>query len=536
MTRREWVEHYLAHGLHPIPAVARQKFPRVGWAEFQTTAPTLAQWDEWLVRWPDCNIAVVLGRGLFAVDFDGGAAAEDLLIQAGIVLPADAPRSRTANGYHVFLRSDTAVGDRVALLTAPGQTKPAVDIRGKGYVIAPPSIHPTGAAYEWEVPLSAGVPEAPAALVRLITRKDETAAQTAPQAASGPQDGWVAQTLAGVGEGQRDAACTRLAGFLLGKHLDPTTVETLLAQGFARQCVPPFDPRDVRKCVQSIARRERLEVDRAPATVVHIGEALLALEDASVGGGPPVVPTPFAFLNENLDGGFRGGELILLGARPGVGKTALGLEFARAAGKKGISTLIVSREMVNTALARRMLAQEGRIPAKALKRWRFTPDEHDSLASASRRLSQLPIYLTDQAVGLEQIAELVDGFAGLGLVVVDYLQLVRAPAGVKERRHQVEAVSSGLKTLAIQYQVPLICLSSVSRSADNAPPTLASLRESGELEHDADVVIMLHRLDPMGTAVECVIHKNREGALGKATLTFLPEFVSFRELGTVVCA
>jgi hypothetical protein len=523
---REWADYYLSLGYHPIPCVPRQKLPRVAWTAYQTTAPTAEEWDTWAAQWPDANIALVLGRGRFAVDMDGGTAAEALLHQAGVSLPMDAPRSRTASGFHVFLSGDD-IGDRVGLVSVNGG-KPQVDIRGKGIVIAPPSVHPSGAQYAWEVPLRADLPGAPDSLLKLLSGSVEMATARAPRL-SVIGESWISDALQGVGEGQRDATCTRLAGYLLGKGIDPETAEAMLCASFARNCVPPFDQRDVRKCVASIARKERMAGTDTPPAIEHIGAAIQRLEDQSVQGMAQPVPTPFPFLNESFDGGLRPGEMAFLGARPGVGKTAMGLEFARSAAKRGHSVLVVSREMVNTALARRMLAQEGQIAAKSLKRWKLSADERVRLADASGALSELPIWLTDQAVSLQEISTLVEGFQGLGLLIVDYLQLVRAPAGIKERRFQVEAVSSGLKTLALQYQVPTICLSSVSRSADNAPPTLASLRESGELEHDADIVIMLHRPDLNSTIVECTIHKNREGAIGRCDLFFRPEFVSFQE-------
>jgi replicative DNA helicase len=116
------------------------------------------------------------------------------------------------------------------------------------------------------------------------------------------------------------------------------------------------------------------------------------------------------------------------------------------------------------------------------------------------------------------------------LVIVDYLQLVAAPREVKDRRLQVEAVSLGLKTLALQHRIPLLCLSSVSRpAAGNPEPSLSSLRESGELEHDADVVLLLHRPVEEGEEVVCRIAKNRSGAVGKVSLTFRPAWVTFDE-------
>jgi hypothetical protein len=519
---------YLARGCHPIPCAPRTKRPLVKWEPYQTEAPLLDEVDVWWDEVPDANVALVLGRGTFAVDLDGGDAAEQLLAAHGITLPAGAPRSRTAKGAHVFLAADGPVPDRVALLRAQDGSA-QVDIRGRGIVVAPPSIHPTGARYAWVVPLSPPLPPAPPALLALIRggRAEAAAGLVHPASTGGVGASWILEALAGTAEGQRDATCTRLAGYLLGKGLDAETVTALLAESFARRCTPPFPASQVRKCVQSIARREAVHGDLPRAIVARPLGAVLDQWCAELGAGPPrLIATPFPSLNTYLGGGLAPGELVYLGSRPGVGKTALGLELARGAARAGHGVLVVSREMVALALARRLLAQEGRLDATDLRRAELGADQAGRLREALRRLQTLPLWLTDEAVRLEEITDLVTGWSGppLGLVLVDYLQLIRAPVGIRERRLQVEAVSQGLKTLAVQAGVPIVCLSSLSRPPEGreARPTLASLRESGELEHDADVVLLLHRAlgEP---ATECQVAKNRDGRVGPVHLWFRAE-------------
>lgn len=535
MTCHDAARAYHDLGLHPIPCAPKSKRPIVKWQEFQTQAPTLAQIDQWWAQTPDANVALVLGRGIFAVDLDGGPAAEQLLTAQGITLPPDAPRSRTASGAHVFLSSWNPVPDRVGLLHANGG-KPAVDIRGVGIVVAPPSVHPTGARYEWERPLTtARPPSAPDTLLGLIAQQTPAQAPTTGLVArelSG-LGSWVTEALHGVGEGQRDATCTKLAGFFLGKGLDAELTIAVLTAGFGRACTPPFPERDVRKCVLSIARREAVAGTSDVAPVIQpIRVVLQEVMNTLERGAPPTVPTPFARLNELLNGGWSPGELVYLGARPGIGKTALGLTCARTAAITKKSVLVVSREMTNLALGRRLVAQDGRIPAGALKRAELNDTELRDLSDASVRLSNLPLWLTDQVLTLEQLNEVLSRARHLGLVIVDYLQLLRAPREIRERRHQVEHISAGLKTLALQYQVPVLCLSSLSRPQDKEKPrrpALADLRESGELEHDADVILLLHRPDMAVPLVECQVAKNREGELGTFLLDWEGRYLSFRQ-------
>lgn len=527
---------YLALGLHPIPADGKR--PLVPWREYQEHPPHAGQIDEWWSTRPDANVALVLGRGTFAVDLDGEGA-ERLLMDQGIYLPG-APRVTTGRGQHVYLSADGPVPDRVGLLTTRGG-KPQVDIRGVGIVIAPPSIHPeTHTPYAWRQPLVVPFPSAPASLLELIR------AGGRPRATEHQGTGWVLEALQGVGDGLRDATCTKLAGYLIGRGLDAATTEALLIDTFAPRCTPPFPPGEVRKCVQSIARKHRAEPDDRALSPVPIGDALDAFEAELRTGRRGLVPTPFGALNTVLGGGFAPGELIYLGARPGVGKTALGLEIARRAAKGGVGALIISREMVNAALARRMVAQESQVWASLLRGGRLQDAEDQAaVAGAVRQLRGLPIWLSDAAVSLGQVEALVREWrepTALGLLIVDYLQLVRAPKEIKDRRLQVEAVSQGLKALAIGAGIPVLCLSSLSRpirdgkSADEPRPTLASLRESGELEHDADVVLLLHRAwkeDPAVPAeCECIVAKNRDGYHGTLKLLFTPRTVSFQEKAT----
>jgi hypothetical protein len=221
----------------------------------------------------------------------------------------------------------------------------------------------------------------------------------------------------------------------------------------------------------------------------HIAEVIGDLVQQLDAGPIPTLKTPFAQLDFFLGGGLVAGELVFLGARPGVGKTALALEFVHHAATQGKGpVLVVSREMVNVSLGRRMVSQAGRIRASSLKRCELDAGEMGRLSETLTRLSELPVYLTDCAVDLPERGEaLVELGAAPSLIVVDYLQLVRAPREIKDRRHQVEAVSSALKELALRIPVPVLCMTSLSRppgNSPNSPPTLASLRESGRTSRE----------------------------------------------------
>ena len=257
MTNYEAAQRYLELGFHPIACLPKEKKTWVEWKKYQTEAPTLKEMSCWWGNRSDANVALVFGRGTFAVDMDGEGS-EELLTAKGIVLPPEAPRSKTGNGYHVLLATDRPIPDAVKLLgTLPG---PHIDIKGIGYIVAPPSTHPTGAKYEWVVKPKLPLPMAPKALLDLIGEKKSE------QQLHIPGENWVADALSqGAGEGARDETCTRLAGYFIGKGVDPETTKSILCETFGRNCSPPFPAREIHKCVDSIrqATHPRRSTQRA---------------------------------------------------------------------------------------------------------------------------------------------------------------------------------------------------------------------------------------------------------------------------------
>lgn len=399
--------------------------------------------------------------------------------------------------------------------------KAAKRLRAEGktvHVIVPPK-----PGQDW---LDILVEEGPDALIEARAQATERARIYAASAISGP--GWVAMALRGAPKAAREDTAARLIRYFVGKGLSDDVVIELLS-GFAERCHPPMAMRDVHRIFEQVrpTKDRTPEVDHERRTTVEhvsvaLSKALEAIQSPKSG-----TETPFTAVNRLLVGGMQKGELVYLGARPGAGKTAMSLEMARHAAKAGQRVLIVSREMLDVALARRMIAQEGKLPASQLKTGDVDIAEVSHVAA---RLSELPIWITDSARSLANIAEALDAVpGGIDLLIVDYLQLVQAPKAIRERRLQVESVSQGLKALALSRQIPILCLSSLSRpdKGTNPEPTLASLRESGELEHDADIVIFLHRPSPESNEVLLIVAKNRDGETGRVRLVFRPEWLSF---------
>lgn len=243
------------------------------------------------------------------------------------------------------------------------------------------------------------------------------------------------------------------------------------------------------------------------------------------------ISTHLGLLNWYLDGGFGPGELIYLAARAGVGKTALALQFATAAARANCPTLISSHEMMIRALARRIVAQDSGVAASTLKRKTFNDLERQRIVHSTGTLSDLPLWLMDSAKSAEEIFTVVERMKesdNLQFLIVDYLQRVHPPKHIKERRLQVEEVSSVLKGIAMAFGISVLCMSAVSRPAkgQSTKPTMESLRESGNLEHDADVILLMHR-EVNSIATEICIGKNRDGSTGIVNVDFEKNYVRF---------
>ena len=229
---------YSARGFRVIPVEPRGKKPLIEWRKYQHEQASPEQISHWWDDdWPDANVALVLGEGIFAVDVDAPDG-HHALTAAGITFAASTPHTLTGRGVHYFFHGNQP--DRVGLV-------PHVDIRGKGIVVVPPSRHANGKVYRWLQGLDT-LGEAPFALLSLLARPP--APQTAPEGGS-----WLLEALKGVGEGLRDSTCTRLAGYYLSKGIPHEVVlADLLAWG--QRCTPSFPPREVAKCVASIAQKE----------------------------------------------------------------------------------------------------------------------------------------------------------------------------------------------------------------------------------------------------------------------------------------
>lgn len=257
------------------------------------------------------------------------------------------------------------------------------------------------------------------------------------------------------------------------------------------------------------------------------------------------VPTGFADLDRIL-AGFQKSDLVILAARPSVGKTTLALDFARSAAFAGVPVGIFSLEMSREQLVDRMLAAQAHVDLWKLRtgRMEITGDEFDDFSRVGQaigELSQIPLYIDDQAsnnvMAMRTMARRLQSEHGLGLLIIDYLQLMESSRYKDNRVQEVSDISRSLKKLALELDVPVVALSQLSRAVEMRPhqrPKLSDLRESGSIEQDADVVMFIHRPQPPEEEMErpeafdisLMIAKHRNGPTGEVPLRFHSRFVT----------
>ena len=243
--------------------------------------------------------------------------------------------------------------------------------------------------------------------------------------------------------------------------------------------------------------------------------------------------------------GLNKSDLVLLAARPGMGKTSMALNMLLHAGKySGKTAVFFSLEMSREQLAMRLIANESFVDNKKLVTGRLNEDDWTKIAAAAAALNQTNILIDDNpTLTVADMNAKCRRVENLGLVVVDYLQLMQSAGGQNDRgenRQQVVSdISRSLKIMAKELQVPVLCLSQLSRANESRAdkrPMLSDLRESGAIEQDADIVMFLYREDYYDdttenhNVAECIIAKNRHGETGKVYLQWLPEYTTFANL------
>jgi replicative DNA helicase len=266
-------------------------------------------------------------------------------------------------------------------------------------------------------------------------------------------------------------------------------------------------------------------------------------------GGKTITGVPSGFNDlDEMTSGFQSSDLVIVAARPSMGKTAFTLNIAQhAAIEANIPVAFFSLEMSKDSLVQRMLTSEARVDAQRLRKGQLRDDDFPRMARAAGILSSAPIWIDDTPgitlLEMRSKARRLKAESGVGMIIVDYLQLMQGPANSESRQQEVSQISRGLKALAKELSVPVVALSQLSRApeqrtGDNKRPQLSDLRESGAIEQDADLIMFLFRQefydgpqDKDGNSIEgkaeVIVGKQRNGPTGTVNLYFHKQYTRF---------
>jgi replicative DNA helicase len=301
-------------------------------------------------------------------------------------------------------------------------------------------------------------------------------------------------------------------------------------------------------------------VDRAEAEIYgvterRVSEDYLPLADimpgaldeieaiGSHGGVMTGVPTGFGDL-DSLTNGLHPGQMVVIAARPAIGKSTLALDLARAASlKHGLTTVMFSLEMSRNEITMRLLAAEARVPLHAMRTGQMGEDDWTRLARRMSEVADAPLFIDDSPnMSLMEIrakCRRLKQRHNLRLVIIDYLQLMSSPRRVENRQQEVSDMSRSLKLLAKELDVPVVAISQLNRGPEQRTdkrPLLSDLRESGSIEQDSDVVILLHREDayeresPRAGEADLIVAKHRNGPTAVVTVAFQGHYSRFVDM------
>ena len=270
-------------------------------------------------------------------------------------------------------------------------------------------------------------------------------------------------------------------------------------------------------------------------------DALEKLEIIRASGGS-VIGVPSGLIDlDDMTSGFQDGDLIIIAGRPGMGKTALALSMLRNASlDSNVGVGMFSLEMANHQLAMRLLCAEARVDSHYVRTGKLPSKLWRNLGISAGDLENAPIFLDDtpalSVLELRAKARRLKAEHDIGLIVVDYLQLMQGPKGVESRQQEISVISRSLKALAKELNIPVIALSQLSRAVEqraDRKPQLSDLRESGAIEQDADVVIFLYRPwiysqeDEDEGKAEVIVAKQRNGPTGTVQASFISKYARF---------
>lgn len=313
-----------------------------------------------------------------------------------------------------------------------------------------------------------------------------------------------------------------------------------IGKAFSNQNSPGILVDEIEKAVLAIGQdAASSQVERTQKD--HVRDAINEIQ-ARFSNEMTGIPTGITRLDQ-LTGGFQNGDMIVLAARPSVGKTALVFDMAIQAAERGLAVGMFSLEMTASSLNQRGIGSLGRVN---VRRGDWTPEEMTRISKAASRLAKLPIHIDDNSgLNILQIKSKARRWKkkhDIRLLIIDYLQLIAARSDRQDKREAVGEISSGIKGLAKELKIPIIALAQFNRDVERGPerkPRLSDLKESGQIEQDADVALFLYKLNPDQDPSDVIVDvglslaKQRNGPLDDMVLKFYKEQTRFEEVSKI---
>ena len=278
------------------------------------------------------------------------------------------------------------------------------------------------------------------------------------------------------------------------------------------------------KIVKDINKIEQIN-EKEKTFVEQVADVMSKIEENTLKGTDYSLYTGITDL-DNMMCGLHRQELTIIGARPGVGKTTLALQIAEYIASKGIETAFISLEMSDFQIIQKMITTKTRVNSYKMRLGTLETQDLEKIGIAGAEIAELPIHLVTRArtiQHIENIARKLKNKSDLGLLVIDYIQLIKNNSKFNNREQEVADITRTLKLLSLELDIPIIGLCQLNRNASKAEPTLADLRESGSIEQDADNVLFLYRENENEENIVDVtlkIAKQRAGETGKIYLKF----------------
>jgi len=496
---------YLKKGLSVIP-IGTDKKPLFPWKIYTERKPKKEEIEKWWTDNPTAGVAIVTGKisNLTVVDVEYGGLSD--------YLPATLTIRTGGGGAHFYYRYTPKFKNAVRI-------RELTDIRNDGgYVVAPPSRHKSGKRYS--ILKSGGMKITEFPIHLFVTEALRTA-----------KTDWN-EVFSNVEKGERNSSAAKVAGTFLTKV--PYTFWEQIAWPALKNwnntaCKPPLPEEELRSVFNSISSRvtyqqddTEKEIKDMPAMIEEYKQKLKEIKAGNV----QVVKTGFVNLDSLLNGGWKKGELILIGARPSVGKTSLALTFTKHAAMAGNKVLFFSIEMSTMDIYEKLASFVSNIPTTDIINGVVPADQMEKIFTKTRSLKiDIAELATATSTAVIEIVKkkLLD--EKIDLIVIDYLQFLTDSNKNGTDATRVGIISRNLKMLARMTGIPVICPAQLNRRPEENKdkiPQLSNLRDSGNLEADADVVILLHRqiLGDSKDEATMIVAKNRKGATGEVKVKF----------------